>query len=132
VTDMYYMFAFASSFNQDISNWCVINIGSEPDWFSRFSVISSFNKPIWGTCPTATINNQKELDILMYPNPASDVVYIDGNYSQLKVVVYDILGKQVMNKPIKNTINISQLEKGVYILQLSAGNQRNTQRIIKY
>jgi hypothetical protein len=68
----------------------------------------------------------------MYPNPASDIVFIDGNYSQLKVVVYDILGKQVMNKPIKNSINISQLEKGVYVLQLSDGTKRNTQRIIKY
>jgi len=60
------------------------------------------------------------------------MVYIDGNYSELKVIVYDILGKQVMKKPIKNTINISQLEKGVYILQLSDGTKRNTQRIIKY
>ena len=83
-------------------------------------------------CSTATTNDQNELDISMYPNPASDIVYIDGNYSQLKVVVYDILGKQVMNKPIKNTIDISQLEKGVYVLQLSDGTKRNTQRIIKY
>jgi len=28
------------------------------------------------------------------------MVYLDGNYTQLKVVMYDILGKQVMNKAI--------------------------------
>ena len=83
-------------------------------------------------CSTASLDDQNQLDILIYPNPASDIVYIDGNYSQLKVVVYDILGKQVMNRRIKNTINIRQLEKGVYILQLSDGTKRNTQRIIKY
>jgi hypothetical protein len=83
-------------------------------------------------CSTASLDNQNQLDISMYPNPASDILFIDGNYSQLKVIVYDILGKQVMNKPIKNTMNISQLEKGIYILQLSDGTKQNTQRIIKY
>ena len=67
----------------------------------------------------------------IYPNPSSDIVYIDGNYTQLKVVVYDILGKQVMKESITNSIDISQLEKGVYILQLSDGAKVSTQRIIK-
>ena len=39
--------------------------------------------------------------------------------------------KQVMNKPFTNKIDISQLEKGVYILQLSDGQKLTTQRIIK-
>jgi surface protein len=132
VTDMSYMFGGASSFNQNISSWCVTNIASEPSDFSTDSSLTESNMPDWGTCPTASVDDQNKLDISMYPNPASDVVYIDGNYSQLKVVVYDILGKQVMNKPIKNTMNISQLEKGIYILQLSDGTKQNTQRIIKY
>ena len=84
-----------------------------------------------GTCPTASVDDQNQLDILIYPNPTSDIVPIEGNYSQLNVVVYDILGKQVMNKPITNSIDISQLEKGIYILQLSDGAKLTTQRIIK-
>ena len=131
VTDMRYMFYYATSFNQDISSWCVSNFVSEPTFFSRNSPLSESNKPVWGTCPTASIDYQNQLDISVYPNPTSDIVYIEGNYSQLKVVVYDILGKQVMNKPITNSIDISQLEKGVYILQLSDGAKLTTKRIIK-
>jgi surface protein len=82
-------------------------------------------------CSTASVDDQNQLDISIYPNPTSDMVYIDGNYTQLKAVVYDILGKQVINKPITNSIDISQLEKGVYILQLSDGATLTTQRIIK-
>ena len=82
-------------------------------------------------CATAGVDDQNQLDISIYPNPTSDIVYIDGNYTQLKVVVYDILGKQVMNKSITNSIDISQLEKGVYILKLSDGAKLTTQRIIK-
>jgi hypothetical protein len=95
------------------------------------SPLTEENKPLWGTCPTASVDDQNQLDISIYPNPSSDTVYIDVNYSQLKVVVYDILGKQVMNKSITNNIDISQLEKGVYILQLSDGAKVTTQRIIK-
>ena len=51
--------------------------------------------------------------------------------AQLKVVVYDILGKQVMNKAITNSIDISHLEKGVYMLQLSDGVKLTTQIILK-
>ena len=89
------------------------------------------NKPVWGTCPTASIDDQNYLNISIYPNPISDIVYLDGNYSQLKAVVYDILGKQVMNEPITDYIDISQLDKGVYILKLYDGVKVTTQRIVK-
>jgi hypothetical protein len=131
VTNMGYMFYYATEFNQDISNWCVTNIASEPDDFSTDSPLSESNKPVWGTCPTAGVDDQNQLDISIYPNPTSDMVYIDGNFSQLKAVVYDILGKQVMNKSITNRIDISHLGNGVYILQLSDGVKQTTQRIIK-
>ena len=82
-------------------------------------------------CATAGVDDQNQLDISIYPNPTSDIIYIDGNYSQLKAVVYDILGKQVMNEPITDHIDISQLDKGVYILKLSDGVKLTTQRILK-
>ena len=47
------MFEQASSFNQNLSGWCVSNITSEPQRFSQNSPLSTPNKPVWGTCPTA-------------------------------------------------------------------------------
>ena len=82
-------------------------------------------------CATAGVDDQNQLDISIYPNPSSDMVYIEGNYTQLKVVVYDILGKQLIKESITNHIDISQLDKGVYILQLSDGVKLTTQRILK-
>ena len=82
-------------------------------------------------CATAGVDDQNQLDISIYPNPSSDIVYIEGNYTQLKVVVYDILGKQLIKESITNHIDISQLDKGVYILQLSDGVKLTTQRILK-
>ena len=53
---MFRMFYGATSFNQDISNWCVTNILSEPSGFSTNSPLSASNKPVWGTCPTAGVD----------------------------------------------------------------------------
>jgi len=51
VVDMSYMFE-TSNFNQDISNWCVNQISSEPVGFSTNSPLTEENKPEWGTCPS--------------------------------------------------------------------------------
>jgi len=45
------MFGEASSFNQNLTKWCVQNIPTEPGGFSIDSPLIQANKPIWGTCP---------------------------------------------------------------------------------
>ena len=42
-----------------------------------------------------------------------------------------MLGKQVIKESITNSLDISQLEKGVYIIQLSDGAKLTTQKILK-
>jgi hypothetical protein len=48
---MGFMFNAATLFNQDLTNWCVTNITSEPSGFSYTSALTTANKPVWGTCP---------------------------------------------------------------------------------
>lgn len=45
------MLANTPLFNQDLKQWCVVNITSEPSNFAVGSGLSSANKPVWGTCP---------------------------------------------------------------------------------
>jgi hypothetical protein len=51
VEDMDYMFFEAESFNQNLSGWCVIEIGWEPSYFSEDADAWTKPKPKWGTCP---------------------------------------------------------------------------------
>jgi hypothetical protein len=51
VTEMGYMFDRASSFNQDLTQWCVSKIPSIPVDFSKESGLTPANHPVWGTCP---------------------------------------------------------------------------------
>lgn len=51
VVDMDYMFENATGFNQDLSNWCVQRISSEPYNFRKNATKWTLPKPVWGTCP---------------------------------------------------------------------------------
>ena len=83
-------------------------------------------------CTTFTIveENLIEKEYEIYPNPTSDYIYINNNI-ELETVVFDLLGKQVMREYITDKFDISCLEKGTYILNLSDGINTSTHKIIK-
>jgi hypothetical protein len=45
------MFNGSSSFNQDLSHWCVPTIPSLPLFFDQNATSWVLSRPIWGTCP---------------------------------------------------------------------------------
>jgi len=121
VTDMSFMFDSALDFNQDISSWCVTNIVSEPSNFSSNTPLSESNKPFWGTCPTASIEDQTQLDISIYPNPTNNTLFISGNETPIAVSIYNVLGKEVLSIKKINNINVQALPSDVYVIRISDG-----------
>jgi uncharacterized delta-60 repeat protein len=57
-----------------------------------------------------------EKSITFYPNPAKDIVRVQDNVKSVKL--FSILGKQIEVSYENNAINISNLDKGVYLIQL--------------
>lgn len=51
VTSMTGMFKGAVNYNDDLTNWCLPNVLTEPTDFATGSGITAENKPVWGTCP---------------------------------------------------------------------------------
>jgi len=131
VTNMNFMFNEASSFNQDISSWCVTNIVSEPSEFSAESPLSESNKPVWGSCPTASIEDQTQLDISIYPNPTDNTLFISGNETPIAVAIYNVLGKEVLSIKNTNNINVKALPSGVYVIRISDGVGQTNRKFIK-
>jgi len=131
VTDMFGMFAYAISFNQDISNWCVTSIGSEPSNFSINSPLSESNKPVWGTCPTASIEDENLFAIAIYPNPTNKTLFISGNETPIAVAIFNVLGKEVLSIKNTNNINVQALQSGVYVIRISDGVGQTNRKFIK-
>ncbi|PRB04144.1 peptidase M4 [Chryseobacterium sp. MYb7] len=71
--------------------------------------------------------------ISIYPNPVNDIIKIkSSSRSEFKYQLADALGKVVLSGETKSqTINVESLLKGVYILSLDNGKEKNTQKIIK-
>lgn len=68
----------------------------------------------------------------IYPNPTSNKLYFSGSTSEnLKVSVYDLLGKKIMNvtQSVKSALDISELQAGVYIIKFEGLN--TTYKFIK-
>jgi beta-glucanase (GH16 family) len=68
----------------------------------------------------------------LYPNPAQDLLFLQTALPIDKAEVYSALGQRVLTQNnMTDRLDISKLAKGLYLLQLFSGNQRETLRFIK-
>ncbi len=82
---------------------------------------------------TLSTNSFDKAGFTMYPNPTNTgSVTITTNTNQNKnVVVFDVLGKQVLAKNLTgNTLNVSSLKSGIYLVQVTEGNTTSTKKLI--
>ena len=72
--------------------------------------------------------NGKEAKI--YPNPANDVLHVEGN-EVILVEVYNIMGQSVLsvNENFKS-INISSLQNGIYFVRLKTNDGEKTLKLV--
>ncbi len=70
--------------------------------------------------------------LLIYPNPANNIIHIDGDISGLGYDLLDLSGKKVLSSPTieKRIINVSDIHSGVYFLALQKLDSRLVKRII--
>jgi hypothetical protein len=75
-------------------------------------------------------NNSDQIKI--FPNPAQNILTIENISFNAVLSIYDINGKMIVReKNVNNTININQLEPGLYCLKATDGKGFYTQRFVK-
>ncbi len=85
-----------------------------------------------------TSYGEKQVDpisIRVFPNPGSDVFTVEVNKNQAyKYRLFNLIGKEIRAAEFReNTskINLSGLNAGIYLLEITTGNQRIIKKIIK-
>ncbi len=77
-------------------------------------------------------NTQNLNAIKVFPNPTSDYLYIEAPDTMIyDIMVYDINGKIVIHQKKVNIINISSIDKGVYLIEIRAANFIHRTKIAK-
>ena len=97
------------------------------------------NTALLTVTPNLNTVDFKNMNASIYPNPTSSIVSIKipeiGMHDHCKVVIYDLNGRLVMERPISNEvekIDISNLEAGMYIFNISSDISKTTKRVVKY
>lgn len=88
-----------------------------------------------GDSPLSAENIEEQIiDLLVYPNPASNVVFIDVPfpYAQMQYSIFDMSGKMVdIGVVNKNSINISELGTGAYIIRVDVDGKIAERKVVR-
>lgn len=75
-------------------------------------------------------------EIMIYPNPANSRVFVQFPYltdKEMRIILTDITGKQVLNKIVVSNpeiINIEAVPAGIYFISTSEKNIYSTHKLI--
>ncbi len=78
-------------------------------------------------CLTSMELVDNTLELIIYPNPANDVLFITSFYSKNEMVkIYNTTGQLIYNESFTNKIDLSKLNAGLYFIAVGY----NTKKII--
>ncbi|GHT73223.1 hypothetical protein AGMMS50262_03950 [Bacteroidia bacterium] len=149
---------FPVTADYQIVNWLVVS-GAEYAYINQQGVLTAIGNTSAGsvtvrattidgsniyreiTIPVAAFNTaiqqpiadkENVLLIQLYPNPVKEELFIKSEIPVEKVIIYDMMGKQMINRNLQNgqSIHVSQLPGGIYFIQVYAGGVCSTHKII--
>jgi len=95
---------------------------------------------IWGnktgetwTNNSLSVGDEDLISLTVYPNPASDIIFVSGLTQKTTLEIFDPLGKKILTKLIdtnQNGVSISELASGIYIFKLNDSSNVTIKKII--
>lgn len=85
-------------------------------------------------CSSLSVNDNVINRFKMYPNPANDVLFLEGLNGKSKIEIVNIIGKiilQIDNGITKNKMDISMLKSAIYFIRVTTENKTSVKKFIK-
>jgi hypothetical protein len=104
--------------------------------YYRLKMVDKDGKHTYSAVLLVKLSKEGKPSFVLYPNPAKDVVVITnpGTASPLQLNIYNQQGQVVMTRQLSagsNTVQLKQLAKGVYIVQLISGDTIEVTKMVK-
>lgn len=84
--------------------------------------------------PLAITDQTFENDLLLYPNPAGEELYLKwNNTNNISVTIFNSIGQELSTFFLsidRNIIDLSELQKGLYFLKIIDGNKTGIKKLI--
>lgn len=81
----------------------------------------------------SSTNFSSDMKINLYPNPTNDFLFVPSNFDTIDLIqIYDVAGRFVKSlQNIETSIDLSELESGVYFLHIDCTDKKAINKIIK-
>ena len=95
------------------------------------NVVRLFEIEVYGKeFKTLGVNENKPYtnQFTIYPNPTSNILYVEGNKDVESIVIFDLNARKLIKNQSSKTVDVSALSSGTYIVKV---NNQETFRFIK-
>jgi hypothetical protein len=102
-----------------------------PECESEFALADNGDDFVFIT--NASVDENSLFDVKLYPNPTSDQLSIESG-EMTSVSVYDLMGQCLMQASTEDgqiTLDMSQLQNGIYFIKVNTANGSAVYRIVK-
>ena len=121
--DCYAFFVRSACSSTDVSNWTgASTLGCSITAYNWFLTLSNDN----------FVSNFENNELQIYPNPTKNIIHIKNNTEIEKIKIFDSVGKEVLTQTQnKNEINVENLSKGIYLIEIHSENEKVYRKFIK-
>ena len=115
--------ALSAKLRFEVRSYNTGSVGGGFIYYDDFSVIDN---------SSMATNQNNKMGLIVYPNPVNNgLLNIQTTNNSVKnVVVYDLLGKQVLSTLTSNTVNVSSLNSGIYTMKIIEEDNTGIMKIV--
>ncbi len=128
---------FEWTYEKDMS----VDEGQDCAWIDNITFPLIGNIVVTDTIATFVVENSADIQILVYPQPATNYVnfkFDNQSWQNVRIDIYDISGRNILTK-MQKTVNgeniitqdISDLQSGLYLYVLTIGNSSYQGKFLK-
>ena len=122
VGDVYYIPNDCFEWVISIDDYCC-----DVSWDSTCVDLYEYCNSGW-TGPVSVNDITQNRNINIYPNPVSSKIYVNKN---VDLIVFSMLGDMIISKQNINTLDVSKMNPGVYVLHIIYNDKSYIKKIVK-
>ena len=105
--------------------------GNIPSGFDQATMLIDYVKVYQEGELSIEENTNSQQSVRVYPNPSSDVIYVQTKTTPDSLQLFDLSGKKVRTQQINSTsVNVSDVTPGIYFLVITSNNQEILEKVI--
>ena len=105
--------------------------GNIPSGFDQTTMLIDYVKVYQEGELSIEENTNSQQSVRVYPNPSSDVIYVQTKTTPDSLQLFDLSGKKVRTQRINGTsVNVSDVTPGIYFLVITSNNQEILKKVI--